>query len=125
MKLTLTGAGFILCLSACTTTKEQTPNLILPTTTDIEATERANWDSRLNYLKRMKVIDEAATGVELARVASLECWAMFNSWAECKYDLELIEDGKPLLAKKIFGQFDPQPDGRWDSVIIMWHERRK
>jgi hypothetical protein len=37
----------------------------------------------------------------------------------------LIEDGKPLLAKKIFGQFDPQPDGRWDSVIIMWHERRK
>jgi hypothetical protein len=122
----LVALAIALSSTACTTTKEiNAKPFELPTAEDIKAAELADWDNRQSYLKRSKVVSEDATVIELVAVINLNCEPMFNSWAECKYDFELLSDAQMVTAKDIFGQFTPQNDGRWKSDIILWHIRRR
>jgi hypothetical protein len=112
-------------VSACATTKETRPKLILPTEANIKDAELRDWAGRLAGLKRFKVISKDETDVQLLSIHDLQCAAMFQSWAECSFVIDVESNGKVISSGRQFGQYSPKANGQWDSEIIMWHERRR
>jgi hypothetical protein len=117
--------ALVLGVTGCATTRETKPKLILPTEAEIKDAELRDWAGRLVGLKRFKVISEDETNVELLKIRDLQCVAMFQSWAECSFVIDVASNGKVISSGRQFGQYSPKANGQWDSVIIMWHERRR